>query len=92
MVPSPEATPQELAGGLSSTVLRQIDFKAAADQWRKLRAESPATPGDLDSRAERLRELIDRDGVSDGYLAHLSEAYIYLVQAGSGTSPAPSGR
>lgn len=91
MVPSPEATPQELAGGLSSTLLRQIDFKAAADQRRKLRAESPATQG-ISIPAQRLRELIDRDGVSDGYLAHLSEAYIYLVQAGSGTSPAPSGR
>ena len=91
MVPSPEATPQELAGGLSSTLLRQIDFKAAADQRRKLRAESPATQG-ISIPAQRLRELIDRDCVSDEYLAHLSEAYIYSCRPGYGTCPAASGR
>ncbi|WP_305781164.1 hypothetical protein [Nocardia nova] len=84
ILPSADATPDELAGGLSSTVLRQINFKEAADMWReglKLAAGLPS--GGIGRRSEVLRSLIDRDGVSDEYLAHLSEAYVYLVASGT---------
>ncbi|MCC2278512.1 hypothetical protein LKL35_24255 [Streptomyces sp. ET3-23] len=76
-------------GGISSTVLRQIDFREAGEalrrqlavsqmraQWRELYEEG---------RAKRLREAASR-GVTDEYLALLASAYVGYVNDG-GTGP-----
>lgn len=75
--PGDDADPWEIAGGLSSTVLRQINFQEAIDQWRR---ESPGTVLDEYFR-ERLRELVS-EGVTDQYLAYLASVYVGMVRAG----------
>ena len=72
-------------GGLSSTVLRQINFQLAADG---LRAEAviPQRRGKAQEnyekrRSERLRDELSR-GVTDEYLALLSSAYVSAVNRG----------
>ncbi|MFX1783461.1 Rrf2 family transcriptional regulator [Prescottella equi] len=94
---APDATDDQLLGGLSSTVLRQIDFPAARSDWQVQRVVTPK-PIDsakspkwlspwtkeevMNSRAEGLQEALARDGVADGYLALLAEAYVALVGLG----------
>lgn len=84
ITPADDATDEELIGGLSSTVLRQIDFRKAREGWLAARSfRRTGKPwGPRDWRAERLRRLLDRDGVSEGYLGHLAEAYTHLVRSG----------
>lgn len=80
--PNPDATADELAAGLSSTVLRQIDFQAAAEEWRKLQPHAEkVTARRMERRSEKLRALVSQ-GLTDEYLAHLAEAYVYLVRTG----------
>lgn len=93
--PADEATDDELIGGLSSTVLRQIDFPAAREEWLVERATRPRELTEAVNpelfrppmngtawRAEGLQETLARDGVSEGYLALLAEAYVSLVHSG----------
>lgn len=75
--PAENAQPLEYAGGISSTVLRQIDFQEAIDQWRR---ETPGTVLDEHFTA-KLRELL-AEGVSDTYLAYLTHVYVGMVRAG----------
>jgi len=97
VTPADDATDDELMGGLSSTVLRQIDFPQARLDWRaEVVARSlddgesgPTNPQQgIDGvttdgwRAKGLQEALARDGVADGYLALLAEAYIVLVKRG----------
>lgn len=77
-------------GGLSSTVLRRIDFRDAVERHRLQLAQSRQT-GDKSifeqlretERAE-LRRALTEDGVSDYYLAFLS--WQYVQAAGTGQS------
>jgi hypothetical protein len=76
-------------GGLSSTVLRQINFQQAIDRLRegiaheqkrnRQRAKMQAVYEK--HRAERLRAALG-DGVTDEYLALLASAYVSAVNRG----------
>lgn len=80
--PLSSASPSELAHGISQTVLRQIDFKAAFNEMvRKSAGVSPSLEQALDGIAADLRAMLE-DGVTDWYLAHLSEVYLLLIRAG----------
>ncbi|MFE6404204.1 hypothetical protein [Streptomyces alboflavus] len=76
-------------GGISSTVLRQIDFKEAAETLRRqlavsgMRARVRAEY--QQDRVRRLREAAGK-GVTDQYLALLASAYVTYVNDG-GTGP-----
>jgi hypothetical protein len=72
-------------GGLSSTVLRQINFQLATEGLRA-QVLTPARRGKAREnyekrRAERLREALS-GGVTDEYLALLSSAYVSAVNRG----------
>jgi hypothetical protein len=91
ITPAADATDDELIGGLSSTWLRQIDFRAAREKWVLWRASTPSITPEEAARhraeatrflAEQLQEILARDGVSDGYLGYLAEAYTFLVRSG----------
>lgn len=72
-------------GGLSSTVLRQVDFRGAADRLRAQLAtrkrRSKAHERYEQDRSERLREAL-RHGVTEEYLALLASAYVSAVNRG----------
>lgn len=73
------------AGGISSTVLREIDFRDAAKRLRRQLAMSDRR-GTARERyeqdlSERLRALLS-EGVSEKYLANLSSAYVSLTNRG----------
>lgn len=75
--PAEDAEPFQVAGGISSTVLREVNFREAADQWRR---ETPGTVLEEHFGAT-LRELV-AEGVTDKYLAYLSSVYVGMVRAG----------
>ncbi|WP_405159655.1 hypothetical protein OG203_24650 [Nocardia sp. NBC_01499] len=78
----PESYP---AGGISSTILREIDFRGALEtlrrqldssqRWAKSRTSSE------NERAERLKEALGQ-GVTDDYLALLASAYVSATNRG----------
>lgn len=74
--PDPNAPPSELAGGISSTVLR------------KVRLNRPVTVQDTRRAETRLRKLAQRREVTSTYLAALAEVYALLTaqDRGSGVS------
>lgn len=76
--PSDDAIPEQISGGISSTVLRQVNFREAAEQWRR---ETPGTVLEEYFR-ERLKELLQNEGVSEKYLAYLASVYVGMVKAG----------
>ena len=80
--PHAEAAPADLAGGLSSTVVRQLDFRKAAKEWRRLRrrGEEAVDPARR-KLAQRLQGLVS-DGITDEYLAALADTYVTLVSEG----------
>lgn len=81
--PYADATDDELIGGLSSTVLRQIDFQTAREKWMEAKAKYlDQQDGMAQLRAGQLRQILDRDGVTDTYLAFLANAYVQLTRAG----------
>jgi len=82
ITPAADATPEELAHGLSQTVLRQVDFKAAFNQMvrQNTQVSEPLRPV-IDGMGEELREML-KDGVTDKYLALLADAYLMLVHFG----------
>lgn len=73
------------AGGISSTVLREIDFRDAVDRLRRQLAASErwgkARERYEEGRSERLRAALSH-GVTDEYLALLSSAYVSLTNHG----------
>ncbi|OLT82490.1 hypothetical protein [Mycobacteroides chelonae] len=80
--PTDDATDEELIGGLSSTWLRQIDFRAAREKWLDAKKFFD-TPDEMHNlRTEQLQRVLGREGVSDGYLANLADAYVHLVRSG----------
>lgn len=64
-------------GGLSSTVLRQIDFRSAVDKFL-----TQVTPPEHRRDAGLAIRDESRAGVTDLYLALLSEAYVSAVHCG----------
>jgi hypothetical protein len=76
-------------GGLSSTVLRQIDFRKAIDALREQieddqlrdKFRTAETSAIADWHAERLRSVL-AGGVSDDYLALLASEYVRAVNRG----------
>jgi hypothetical protein len=81
--PYADATDDELIGGLSSTVLRHIDFRAAREKWLEAKSKYlDPQDGMGQLRADQLRQILERDGVTDTYLAFLANAYVQLTRAG----------
>lgn len=76
------------AGGLSSTVLREVDFRAAAARMHDLMRESAAFMETVRESQREGPKPIDRvrealaEGVTDHYLAMLAERYVTLVNTG----------
>ena len=72
-------------GGLSSTVLRQIDFREAIKEFRRqlaLSQEQATVSENVERmRFRRIREELN-EGVTDHYLAMLSSAYVTAVNRG----------
>ena len=72
-------------GGLSSTVLRQVDFREAIERFRDQIEASQRRGREHEKyekqRTERLRAALD-EGVTDDYLALLSSAYVSAVNRG----------
>jgi hypothetical protein len=72
-------------GGLSSTVLRQLDFRAATADLRDQVARSSNRNREHaayeKASVERLRAALD-EGVSEEYLSLLSSAYVRAVNRG----------
>jgi hypothetical protein len=72
-------------GGLSQTVLRQVDFKDGIERFRKQLAASERRSQLRDDyenkRGERIRAALSA-GVTDEYLALLASAYISAANRG----------
>ena len=72
-------------GGLSSTVLRQVDFRGAAEQLRAQLATEQRQDKELErykqDLSERLRKALSH-GVTEEYLALLASAYVSAVNRG----------
>lgn len=72
-------------GGLSSTVLRQVDFRGAADQLRAQLATEQRQDKELEryeqDLSKRLRKALSH-GVTEEYLALLASAYVSAVNRG----------
>ncbi|MGL6235699.1 MAG: hypothetical protein ACRC20_10170 [Segniliparus sp.] len=75
----PDQPPQ---GGLSSTVLRQIDFRKAAEMlnqhWLASKRREVVSKSLQKFIANRLRDTLDK-GVTDEYLALLAQEYVSAV-------------
>jgi hypothetical protein len=78
----PESYPH---GGVSQTLLRQIDFKAAADDLRRQHAVSDRRRRTHEAheadRDERIRTALT-EGVTDEYLALLASKYVSVTNQG----------
>lgn len=74
------------AGGLSQTVLRDVDFKAALDKLRTSLTVSSRITQARERTAEKmngiLREHAELGSLTDTYLALLSRAYVSAVSRG----------
>jgi hypothetical protein len=74
-------------GGLSSTILRQVDFREGAEKLRAVMAvagllsELRGEPGKGPAPIETVRDALEQ-GVSDDYLALLAVEYVGRVNAG----------
>ncbi|GGY00075.1 MULTISPECIES: hypothetical protein [Streptomyces] len=78
--PDEEADPQEVARGITSTVLRQIDTAAFAEEVEPLAELAHAGRQAVENFRRELAGL--PKGVSDEYLAVLSALYVRFVNAG----------
>ncbi|MGX1881023.1 hypothetical protein [Streptomyces sp. NPDC055287] len=82
------ADAQEVARGISTTVLRKIDFAAAAQEAAAFAPFARVARSTLSEMQDRKIEEFRRDlatlpkGVSDEYLAVLSNLYVHFVDAG----------
>lgn len=73
------ADPAETARGISSTVVRQLDFAEAQYEWRVKRANV------TDENREFEKLILNHlrgHGLTDSYLTQLSRVYIVLVNDG----------
>lgn len=90
ITPAPDATEAELLSGISSTVLRQINFRQLRMDWEMVREVHEGTTQERTKieLGERLRRALENEGVSEVYLAQLAEAYVFLVQSGERSTAA----
>src|ERR1043165_3808846 len=54
--PHPDATPDQIAGGLSSTVVRQIDFQRALTAWREFSTGDDTATTEFEKRISSVVE------------------------------------
>ena len=80
--PAPDADPQEIARGISSTVLRQINIADAIKQFESVVGPTLALKEKLKESAIIFDSLL-RNGISDEYLAALSAQYVKSADMGS---------
>lgn len=80
--PSDDATDAELAAGISSTVLRHVDFQAAAERGRKMRGLATKAQEADDALRDALSRAARSTHVTDQYLAMLAATYVALVGMG----------
>jgi hypothetical protein len=81
--PYADVADDELIGGLSSTVLRHIDFQTAREKWIEAKGKYlDPQDGMAQLRAGQLQQILDRDGVTETYLAFLANAYVQLTRVG----------
>lgn len=83
--PHEEGDPQEVARGITSTVLRQIDTAAFADEVGPLAKLVHAGQQKIENFRRELASL--PKGVTDEYLAMISALYVRFVNSGR-TAPA----
>jgi hypothetical protein len=80
---SADAPDADLVAGISSTVLRHVDFQAAAEQARKLRGLADQ----MEAADNTLRDALSRAArdphVTDQYLVMLAATYVALVGMGA---------
>lgn len=82
ITPSPDATDNEVAGGIASTLVRQIDFRAAGEEWRAKSEHIAERDERIGKRqSAELRSLV-ANGITDEYLATLAQTYVRLVMTG----------
>lgn len=87
--PSPHLKPEDLRGGITGSLLRRIDFTAAAEERRKIEGEVIDLPEvDEQEARERLQSL----RMGEEYLAWLAFYYVALVSAGERSVTAKLGK
>ncbi|KQX71250.1 hypothetical protein [Streptomyces sp. Root1310] len=79
VVPADDADPQEVARGISSTVLRRINTTPSRD-FAAMRSLEKAADMDIRQLGKRLTSL--PSGLTDERLAVLSALYVHFVDAG----------
>ncbi|MFJ5862922.1 hypothetical protein ACIQEY_00685 [Streptomyces parvus] len=79
VVPAEDADPQEVARGISSTVLRQINTTPSRD-FAAMRSLAEAADMEIRELGERLASL--SGGLTDERLAVLSALYVHFVDVG----------
>ncbi|NXY93392.1 hypothetical protein HYE82_02995 [Streptomyces sp. BR123] len=79
VVPADDADPQEIARGISSTVLRRINTTPSED-FAAMRSLAEAADLEIRELGERLASL--PGGLTDERLAVLSALYVHFVDAG----------
>ncbi|MFJ4435715.1 hypothetical protein [Streptomyces sp. NPDC088923] len=79
VVPADDADPQEVARGISSTVLRRINTTPSED-FAAMRSLAEAADLEIRELGERLASL--SGGLTDQRLAVLSALYVHFVDAG----------
>ncbi|WP_280179886.1 hypothetical protein [Nocardia cyriacigeorgica] len=77
--PAEDATPEEVQAGLSTTVLRRVEFQPARRKLDELRMTDEEQ--DRVHAIEYLRLAAADRSISDEYLAGLASAYVELVKA-----------
>ncbi|WP_330246128.1 hypothetical protein OHA33_25600 [Streptomyces sp. NBC_00562] len=80
IVPADDADPQEVARGITSTVLRQINTAPPGENFAAIRSLAEAADIELRELGERLASL--SGGLTDERLAVLSALYVHFVDAG----------
>jgi hypothetical protein len=80
IVPAEDADPQEVARGITSTVLRQINTAPPSEAFAAMRSLAEVAETEIRELGERLGAM--PGGVTDERLAALSALYVHLVDAG----------
>ncbi|MFE9169458.1 hypothetical protein ACFYNZ_08005 [Streptomyces kebangsaanensis] len=86
--PTEEADSQEVARGITTTVLRKVDIAAAAQQaaefkpWARLAREATRGPREQDIEQFQQGLAALPAGLSDEYLAVISNLYVHFVEEG----------
>ncbi|MGA5320179.1 hypothetical protein ACPCIU_07025 [Streptomyces seoulensis] len=80
IVPADDADPQEVARGITSTVLRQINTAPPSEDFAAVRSLAEAAEMEIRELGERLSVM--PGGVTDERLAVLSALYVHFVDEG----------